>query len=102
MKEAILKAIEGRWNRHAQDEPIDMDMLLHEFGDSMLLDPLFWQALLRAECFDTDTYTEDDEQYIKDAARTRQHNFIDCIIDGGTPEDFFNYIFNYLTATSSK
>lgn len=53
MENIIRKAIEGGWEGHAQPEPIDIELVQFEFGRSIVLDPLFWQALEKGTKWNT-------------------------------------------------
>lgn len=98
MKDAINKAIEGGFhnvkifNRYLPASNIKKQIKESGFIHAILLDPLFWQALGKAEGWKKCTmysfstgkvYSEHEWQF-------NMHRFIDHIIAGGTVDDFFN------------
>ncbi len=117
MNEAITKAIEGGWNpkglqpkRPVNSAYIKALMLTH--GKSILLDPLFWQALGKAEgwakdqraypCTDCGTVGVMDYNHMMSCKiRDRKlcwsvywHRFIDHISEGKDIDSFFTNLFN--------
>lgn len=96
MKEAIKKAIEGGYKKlygyEDYKESDDTLCMAGEFGkvsNHFLLDPLFWQALGKAEGWidgDKDSYGVPKEKW---GWKDQWHRFIDKIADGGTPDEFF-------------
>lgn len=105
MKRAIKRAIEGGYNKGNWPYVILKERLLYgvlvpyvAMGDKeddwvyfevtdLLLDPLFWSALGKAEELDGSTYSWQKEG--EDKWVTLMHLFIDHIIGGGTPDSFF-------------
>ena len=81
IQEAITKAIEGGW----------MNKVTTEYGYSdtrwqiITSDPLFWQSLGKAM-----GWRQDEDQWGDRAEWASQlHRFIDHLIEGKTPEQFF-------------
>ena len=101
IKKAIRLSIKGGWKGHAQDDPVDIDMVLHELGKGVFLDPLFWQALGKAEGWDMDDRSIwssrsggkmghlDGQLYRFNSPRWHLHRFIDHLIEGKDINSFF-------------
>lgn len=98
MEKAIKRAIEGGW----RDDLVQAHADLHCDGNSecvskdfyncdvidnnrknFLLDPLFWQALGRAEGWEDNGYEKPDWIY-------NWHQFIDHIAEGKDIDSYFN------------
>ena len=88
LKKAIQLSITGGWKGPAQDDPVDIDMVLHELGPVVFLDSLFWQALGKMMRWGENI--PNDGQYQWELAwKTYQHRFIDHLADGKDINSFF-------------
>lgn len=94
MEKAIKRAIEGGW----EDKMFGMDCETDTF-DHALLDPLFWQALGKAErweestvhsCIFCDGNDEGSGDYLGPEWKWQMHRFIDHIIEGKPIDTFFD------------
>ena len=82
MNNAIQKAIEGGYKSSRQRPSLVPNWTVEQI-DSTLLDPLFWQYLGKAMGWNM--WNTDIPQW-----KFHWHNFIDDMIDGKTPDEFFN------------
>lgn len=86
IEEAIKRAIEGGY---------DLGRVNREFASNnfYFCDPLFWQALGKNEWWDGSQFRWLGDKGWPDVQRPTYkevwHSFIDHLIAGGTPEDFF-------------
>lgn len=82
MEKAIKRAIEGGYKEGCATM----------CNSDYLLDPLFWQALGKAEGWDNgvDEKSVGAITYVPPAWRREWYHFIDHLADGGTLDDFFN------------
>ena len=103
MKEAILKAIEGGWNRRTAT--LDMTII----NEVVLLDPLFWQApgkamgwgehtclvcgygtkMTRIIACDEERHKEGTIYELTSQWRWYWHRFTDHLAEGKDPDSFF-------------
>jgi hypothetical protein len=102
VEKAIKKAIEGGYNYRESifgdgfNAPIQIPRDLMPFQDSILLDPLFWQALEKELPTNSvfkgnENYTDEHrDKLYKNMALKHWHNFIDHIAQGGNIDEFFN------------
>lgn len=106
MNEAIRRAIEGGWRPKGlslKDRPVSWIIQAvtnrSVFWERYILDPLFWQALGKAEgwhgvTIHRNTPTNPSPKYGDVALyanwANQMHRFIDHIIEGKPIDDFFN------------
>lgn len=98
MKNAITKAIEGGWSDTLyRVDTGNTEVWTHH--SSLLLDPLFWQALGK----NLGWVTDNEDYFLKETIagglisrtygiwtwRNEWHNFIDHLASGNDPESFF-------------
>ena len=89
-EQAIKKAREGGYGDHAYCNEFDMYENEGSYCFStVFLDPLFWQSLGKA--LGWELFREGDDEFGTDW-ETEWHRFIDHLIDGKEPEEFFKEI----------
>lgn len=113
MKEAIKKAIEGGYAEHLKKEydalscnhTKPFEKCLDISDERMVLDPLFWQCLGKAEGWDEmfiakkpvfqnesiAKYFDSDSKQVK-KWKVIWHHFIDWIANGKSIDEFFNQL----------
>jgi hypothetical protein len=112
VQRAIERAIEGGWQAGKQvriqtylmgklptvsvGEPSDLEEFLR--AQNYLLDPLFWQALERNIILSTDGWEKFTpkriEEIVANEANKLMHAMVDDLIEGKTPEQFLQTLFN--------
>lgn len=90
MEKAILKAIEGGWDETGYAYGSDMPPWEGEctigawrYDVKVFLDPLFWQALLKAPEFGRSVYKNREWFNV-------WISFIDALAQGKSPDEFFD------------
>ena len=95
MEKAIKKAIEGGYER--KNGSFSLPMKLNDEFDiweydnnTILLDPLFWQALGKTEGWDENETHWQGGDFVGKQSIFEWHNFIDHIAQGKEIDEFFN------------
>ena len=92
MEEAIKRAIEGGYDSRVFINE-DGGHIVYKFQSEILLDPLFWQALGKAELKNWGEITFIDRNRGNENSMTtwlyHWHRFLDALAEGKTPDDFF-------------
>lgn len=83
IKLAIERAIEGGWVWKSVEEGGQQ----FNCNYKTFLDPNFWKSLGKAEGWSTPEKPNEIRDWLG-----RQHDFIDHLASGGTPDDFFKQI----------